>query len=476
MIGRPALGRRHAGGPWWAALVVLLLLAGPGRAGASPAPVLELDEVLDAVRRTHPKLEGAQRVVDQREALAFAARGGFDPLVTIRGKWAPVGYYSNAQVDALVQQATPLWGISAYAGYRLGLGSYPVYKGDLQTLSGGEVRAGINVPVWRNGPIDERRAKIRKTRIEQRGARLQLSATQLAVERDAAKTYWDWVAAGQSLEVSRALLTVAEDRNTGLTEQVAAGSAAPITLTDNQRLVLDRQAKVVQAQRKFQQATLKLSLYLRDSQRRPIRPAADRVPPAFPGPVLPADSVNDAVNRALGQRPDARALDAEREAARVDVRLTANRRGPAVDFQAFVAKDIGDGPAELGPAEAGVGVTVKMALPLRQARGEHRAAQAKVGQIDAKRRALRDTIEAEVREAYVSVEAATERVDLARAQRDAATQLADAERERLGQGASDLLAVNLRELAEAEAALLEIDALADYHRSMADLIAASGGA
>lgn len=470
------LGASVVRGPLRVVVTLLVgLWASLARAEAPAAP-LELPEVLESVRRTHPGLEGAQQVVAQRDAQEFAARGGFDPKLSIRGKWAPVGYYPQGQVDALVKQETPVWGIGLYAGYRLGLGSYQVYKGDLQTLSGGEVRAGVNVPIWRGGPIDERRAKLRKARIEQKGARLRYDAEQLALERDAAKAYWSWVAAGQTLEVNEQLLAIAEARDAALREQVAAGSVPAIVLTDNQRLVLDRQAKVVDARRKLQAASLKLSLFLRDDRLRPVRPEPERLPSAMPGTGIDRGSLDDAVARALQQRPDALALDADREAAQVEVRLARNQRAPAVDLQAFAARDFGGGPAELRPTELGVGVTVEMALPLRKARGEFRAAQAKVGQVDAKRRALRDKVEAEVREAWVTVDAAEQRVELARLQRDAAEQLAEAERELLRAGGSDLLAVNLRERAAADAATLEIDALADFHRAHADLVAAVGGA
>lgn len=477
---RRALGRRPVAallrGLVGVVGVVAVLGLWPSRAQASPSSPLLLDEVLDSVRRTHPELEGAQQVVAQRDAEEFAARGGFDPKLTIRGKWAPVGYYPQGQVDALVKQETPVWGIGLYAGYRLGLGSYPVYKGDLQTLSGGEVRAGINVPLWRGGPIDERRAKLRKARIEREGASLRYDAELLAVERDAAKAYFRWVAAGQSLGVAERLLSIAEARDEALREQVAAGSVPAIVLIDNQRLVLDRQAKVVESRRKLRTAALDLSLYLRDARLRPIRPEIERLPEHLPDATIDAGSLDDAVARALDRRPDARALDADRAAAEVQVRLARNQRAPAVDVQAFAARDLGGGPAELRPTELGVGVTVEMALPLRKARGELRAAQAKVGQVDAKRRALRDRVEAEVREAWVSVEAAAQRVTLARLQRDAAEELAEAERELLRAGSSDLLDVNLRERAAADAATLEIDALAEYHSAHADLAAAVGGA
>lgn len=460
-----------------AAVGLLVALGWSGAAPAqSPAAPLELEEVLDSVRGTHPGLEEAQQVVEERDGKAFAARGGFDPVLSIKGKWAPVGYYPKGHLDALVQQATPLWGISAYAGYRIGLGSYEVYKGDLQTREGGEVRAGINIPLWRNGPIDERRAKIRRTKLERRGAEYELDAAQLFIERDATKAYWAWVAAGKNLEVAQALLEIAKAREAGLTEQVAAGSVRPIVLTDNRRLMLDREAKVVEAELKLQSATLELSLFLRDREQRPVRPGAERLPPGFPGTGLTdLGSLDDAVARALQQRPDALALEVKREAAGVDVRLAANQRGPKADLQAFAARDMGPGLAELQPTELGVGMTVEMALPLRKARGEYRAAQAKAAQVDAKRRGLRDKVEAEVRKAWVSVEAAQQRVGLAQDQRDAAAQLAEAERELLRQGSSDLLAVNLREVAEANAATLEIDALANYHQARADLVAAVGG-
>ncbi|HFE46484.1 MAG TPA: TolC family protein, partial [Nannocystis exedens] len=373
-------------------------------------------------------------------------------------------------------QATPIWGISAYAGYRLGLGSYAIYKGELQTLSGGELRAGVNVPLWRDGPIDRRRAKIGETEIKVRAAYAQRSADLLAVERDATKAYWSWVAAGAALRVARELLSIAEARAASLAEQVAAGSLPALMIIDNRRLVLDRGAKAIEAERKFRAATLSLSLFFRDAELQPLRPSEARLPPAFPAVDLTSlGTVKSAVMQALERRPDVHVLEAAREAAALRIRLTANQRAPAVDLQAFVSKDLGIGPAELSPTELGVALSVEFALPLRQARGEHRAARARGGRVDAKRRSLRDRIEAEVRDAFVAVEAAQQRVSLAREQLDVARTLADAERDLLLEGASDLLAVNLRELAAADAAISEIKALADYHRAQADLVATVGG-
>lgn len=444
---------------------------------ASPAGAndpLYLPEVLDAVEQTHPTLEAATREVERADANIRAARGGFDPLLTIRGKWTPVGYYPQGQVDALIRQATPVWGLSLFAGYRMGWGSYPIYKGDLQTLSGGEVRAGLEIPLWRDGPIDKRRAAIAEARVRGGGARNQKDAAQLELEGQAAEAYWSWVAAGQQTIVARDLLEIAQRRQEGLAAQVEAGSIERIKLIDNQRLVLERQDKLVEAEQKLRNATIKLSLYLRDNDNRPLLVDEQRVPKKFPPNQLIDAAIDAEVERALANRPDVLALRAEREAKAVKLRLARNRRAPEVNVQAFVSKDMGDGPAELRPAELGAGVVFAMPLPLRQARGEYQAAKAELAAVDAKLRGLRDKVAAEIREAHVNVDAANRRVSLAQQQVAAADELAAAERERLANGYSNLINVNIRELAAAKAATQEIDARANYQKAKANLQVATG--
>lgn len=456
-------------------VLLTLLLVGIVPARALAADHLTLQEVMRSVSATHPDLEVAERGVEKADAKAFAARGGFDPLLSIRGKYTPVGFYNNGQVDTVIQQPTPVWGAAFFAGYRIGLGSYPVYRGELQTLSGGEFRAGVDIPIWRDGPVDARRAKIKRTKIEREAADRTRDAAELELQREAAKSYWSWVAAGLQLRVARELLAIAERRDAGLNEQAMAGAIENIKLVDNRRLVLDRMGKVVSAERKFNEASLSLSLYLRDDQQNPVRVGEARVPDDLPDP-YPVDvpSLQGEVDRAIRARPDVAALDATRQAASVDVRLARNQRAPKVNLQTFVAKDFGDGPAELSPVEWGAGVVVEMPLPLRRARGEVRAAKADLSSVDAKRRGLRDKVGADVRKAVVALEAAEQNVVLARRQIDVADELADAERTKLLEGASDLVIVNLREIAAADAANQEIDALADFHRAHADFMASTG--
>ena len=259
---------------------------------ARAADPLHLHEVLDSVGHTHPTLEQSQQKREAAEGKALSARGGFDPYLSLKGKWTPVGYYETAQLDASIQQATPIWGASVYAGYRFGWGNFPVYKGDLQTREYGELRAGIDIPIWNGGPIDERRAKIAKTKAGIRSADATLDATALQLQREAADAYWAWVAAGRQLAIAEALLELARTRQKALDAQADAGAIETIKKVDNQRLVLSRESKVIAAQQKLDKAAIELSLYYRDGERRPVRPSKEQVPGTIPEPDAPTSTTS----------------------------------------------------------------------------------------------------------------------------------------------------------------------------------------
>lgn len=458
-------------------MLLMVLLGWVGLSGPAWGAVvpLHLKEVLESVDATHPDVEGGRRGIDKADGQVFAARGGFDPKFTIKSKWSPVGYYNNTQIDATLEQPTMLWGASIYAGYRVGWGEYPVYKGDLLTRSAGELRAGINVPLWRDGPIDTRRAKLAQTKTQRRRARASLSATSLSIQRKAASAYWKWVATGHKVGVARSLLALAKRRDLALASQVEAGAVESIKRVDNRRLVLDRSARAVAARRAFDAATVELSLFLRDAELAPVRVPQARLPPEFPAPLVDnALDIEREVGQALLRRPALEVVNAHRDAALIGVRLAKNRRAPQTNVRLFVAKDIGDGPATLAPLEWGMGLVISIPLPLRQARGEYRAAKAQLAMVRANARGLADKIAAEVRLAHVLLDAAQRSWALANEQVEVASTLADAEGIRFREGASDLIVVNLRELAKTDAENSAISAAEEYHRAHANFMTATG--
>ena len=445
-------------------------------AAAQPrSDVLAIDEVLDSLVALDPRLEAAQRKLEAAEGKLLSARGGFDTKVKVRGLIQPISYYEHGIVDVKVEQPTPFWGLGVWAGWRLGLGEFAVYDGKLQTAQAGEVSAGVTLPLWQDGPIDRRRADLRQARIAQDQARLERDAKQLELEFKAAEAYWKWVATGLKLEIERTLLALALERDTGLRRQIELGSREAIVGVDNRRTILSREARVVAAERRFQEATLKLSLYYRDAAGEPVLAGLDRLPrrmPAAqrPGPIdIPAE-----VTAALERRPDLLATLAELEQAEIELEWSENQLGPRIDLSAWVSQDLGPGPESITPTDVTAAIEVELPIPMRKARGRVQGARAEVGRIQADLRYVTQAVTVDVRDAHTELAASFQRARLAGEQVDLARAVAEAELRRFDLGAGDLLLVNLREVSAADAASSEVDALASYHVAIAALRVALG--
>ncbi|MBY0455711.1 MAG: hypothetical protein K2V38_00075, partial [Gemmataceae bacterium] len=168
--------------------------AKPGavRPDRGPAP-LALGEVLNSVEAAFPLLYA----VEQERAIAagqrLSAEGAFDPVLRSRGV-DQSGTFSSARLDAGVEQALPFGGATTFAGWRWGMGNFPVYSGGLKTAEGGEYRAGVNLPLLQNRDIDPRRARLLAAQITERLADPIVRRARLDFFRAAAQSYWAWQA------------------------------------------------------------------------------------------------------------------------------------------------------------------------------------------------------------------------------------------------------------------------------------------
>lgn len=461
-----------------------------GRAGpASRAgPVLALAEVLASVERRDPRMRSAELEIRGAGGQLLANRGVYDPVLRGRAVVEPV--HRNAILDARVEQPTPLWGLTAWAGYQAGVGRRPFYNTTIDSVldiddrvgsrdvrsTAGTLTAGLTLPLWRDGATDRRRTDIRQAKLEQGRAQELRDARLLELEVEAATAYWTWVAAGLRLEIERTLLDLAQARDEALRRRIELGALDPLAGVDNRRLILDREGRVVAAERAFQQAGLELSLYLRDDEGNPLVPGAERLPARLPEMIAPdAGDVEAAIADALERRPDRRARLTLRSQADLELRWAKNQRAPRVDLSAWVARYMGRPLLpEFARTGAVVALVFEVPIPLRTARGQLERTRAAADVVAAELRLLDDTIAVEIRGGYQALVAAYRRARLANQEVELTRQLAAAEYRKFQLGAGDLILVNLREVASADAANNEVQAVRDYFVAKARLEAALG--
>lgn len=440
---------------------------------AALARPLVLDDVLRSAERAHPLIVAAAQERPLAEADVQSAEGSFDVAWRTRGVIVPLGGYPSGRVDSMFEKPTTLWGSTLFAGYRWGSDTFAPYDGKLVTNEFGEVRAGLLVPVWRNGPIDRRRATIERSELGLAIADATVSQQRLEIARLAAFRYWDWVAAGRRLEAAKQVLELARLRDAQLGARVESGDLPAFEQLDNRRAIVHREQQVVLAERALEQASIELALFHRDEAGRAIRPASERLPRGFPDPAPLPTSYAGELETAFARRPELERLRAQRDQTRVEERWADNQRMPAVDLAVMGSQDLGQGSVKREPFELEAGLVIDIPLERNVAEGRLRAARAQRARVDAQERFTIDRIEADVRDAAVALRTAFERVGVAKQEVSLAHQLEAGERERFELGDSSLLIVNLREQAALEAEVRAIDALADYHKARAALEAAT---
>ena len=106
--------------------------------------------------------------------------------------------------------------------------------------------------------------------------------------------------------------------------------------------------------------------------------------------------------------------------------------------------------------------------------GKARQLRGKIAKLRAKTRFASDKIAAEAQAAHAALIAAAERVTQTTEGLVLAEEMQAAERRLYELGQSTLLNLNLRELQAAEAAIVRVAALYDYHTARADYAAALG--
>lgn len=422
-----------------------------------------LGRVLESVDAHFPRLIAARREIEIAEGELLAATGGFDATLEADAKLKR-GFYDPTTVDVVLNQPLPFAGARVYGGYRSGRGSFPAYDRGLETNDVGELRVGAKLPILRGLAIDARRLRVWKARLRRHAADPAVQARRIAFVRAASLAYWRWVAAGAKLRVARALLEIARTRQRTLEEAVRAGQFGRIVLTDNERIVAQREVGEIAAVRSLEAAGLRLALYLRDGAGRPIVAAETDVPRDFPeAPPIEPDALNAHVRFGLANRPELATLELSRSAARLDLEMDRNRLLPTLDAEIFGSQDFGGAASrsrDKGDFEVGVGLALEIPLLRRSARGGVIANRARLDRVSAELRMRRDEVEVDIRDAASEYRRARERVEVARRTVTLARTMEIAERDALSEGASDLLRVNLRErdTARAESALIDVEA------------------
>jgi outer membrane protein TolC len=433
---------------------------------------LALADVIASLYRSYPEIVQARQQPNVAGGELRSAYGAYDTKFGAFSLSEPTGFYENYRSGLGVARQT-WWGGYLAAGYRIGRGSFQPWYKERQTDEAGEFKAAFAQPLLQGRAIDPQRVALFQASLGQQAAGPIVQRSILDSSREAAAVYWQWVAAGAVLEAQRELLAIAEKRGQQFQDGVKAGKFAPIDLVLNRQLIAERRTNRLEAERKFQAVTFKLSLFLRDETGQPLVPNVAWLPPRFPTieQITPPDFAAE-LSAALSRRPELQILDFELRQVQLDRRLARNEMLPRVDFVTEASQDMGP-PAsksdDKGEFELVIGFQSEVPIQRRKARGKIQSTTGKLAQINQKIRLTQDKIETELRTAYNALALSWEIVQQSELSLRLAIETLEAYRFAFTKGKIDLIYLNLLETKANEDEIKLVKAQQDWFAALSEL-------
>lgn len=435
------------------------------RVAQKPASTLSLDEVFNFVEEGHPLLNGSRTEKLKARGRLLKALGAFEPAFVndwelerrvSDGKTESVGFN-----DTLVEVRHP-WGISGFAGFRAGIGNVEV--ADLAVGTENQPLLGIALPLLRGFMINPENAELKKSKLADKQANLEIQQTRQDLYLGAASQFWNWVSRWKSMQLRQRALQVAEVRYRQLSRQAKEGAVAPFDVTDANQEVQRRLENFITAKRGTEKEQIKLALFLwKDNN--PLN-LTDNVPPNFPRntATIAFEQIGTDKQQAIQWRPEVALVQLEAERNNIDLDLANNNFLPDLQADAEPTRKPGEFVLGLGYR---FGVTFRFPFLQQGAQGEALQMEGKAQQLKFLQQYRIQQVSLDVENAYSALKRTKERIAASQEALNLARELQKGERTRFKLGATSLVLVNLRERNVVKAAIDLIQAQADYFKALA---------
>jgi len=260
------------------------------------------------------------------------------------------------------------------------------------------------------------------------------------------------------------LLDVAEARQVWIQDRVRSGAIPKIDQVDNERLIMERRQQLVDAERNFQSASIKLSLFYRTPEGEPAIPSSHQLPAIFPATQwLDDNQISAAKLKFLEFRPEFDIIDREIDQLKIEQKFLFNQIFPKLNFVGEFSQDYGNGSSSKKGDESFVGLNLDFPLFMRKGLGKFQAVKSKRRILETKRQFLQEKISNILLDTTSEVRATYNRVSLNEKELELANRLEAAERTKFRLGDSNLIFVNVREQATASVSIRNIKARRGHH-------------
>jgi outer membrane protein TolC len=425
-------------------------------------------DVVESVLQNFPLIQEAQLKSEAAKGSTNSAEGAFDSKLVFKSRNRIEDKYDNKYFETSLEKQTAFFGTNLILGHRQGLGNFPAYDGKYYTSGAGELFAGLSVPVLRNFRTDEFRTNLAIKQIEEKQAQLEVQLKKMLYLHKALSLYYKWILETQKLKINKSVFDLAFKRHSMIEKKYKSGDIEKIKVTDNQRVLDKRSGDILRNEIELSRIKAELSVFLIDKQGKFVDIPLETTPEFVLQKEEKALSALDIVNN-----PQIKILELEIEKLRLDSKFYNQSKLPGLNVELLGAKEMSSNqPYD----EDSLQVGVKFDFPLENRKAEGMSVAYKYKELAAEKN--KQFLQSEIdRQLNFFVKASLDsklRWEIISKEYDGTVRMADAEKSRWFQGASDLFVINLREQDVADVEIRRWTALYDFHQYHLDARLFSG--
>jgi outer membrane protein TolC len=425
-------------------------------------------DLVRSVLTNFPLIQEAELKAEAAKGELTSAEGAFDHKLIFKSRNRVEDKYDNQYLEATLERQTAFGGASLVAGHRQGLGHFPAYDGKYRTSGAGEIFAGLSIPILRNLKTDEFRTNLKIKEIEKKQADLGIVLKKMVYLHKALTLYYKWILETQKLKINKSIFELAQKRHDMIERKYRAGDIERIKVTDNQRAIDKRNGDIVKIEIELNKIRTELSIYLRDDQGAPISIPLESNPEFILKKNEQSLSSTD-----ISLNPQVKILDLERDKLKLESIFFDQSKLPGLNLELLGSKELSQNQP-YDPNTLQVGVKFDFPIENRKAEGKSVAYNYKVLAVEKNKQFLESELSQQL---SFFIRASTDskiRWEITSREFEGSKMMAEAEKKRWTQGASDLFMVNLREQDVADVEIRRWTALYDYHQYHLDARLFSG--
>lgn len=425
-------------------------------------------DVAKSVLTNFSLIQEAELKAESAKGELTAAEGAFDHKLIFKSRNRIEDKYDNQYFETTLERQTAFGGTSLVAGHRQGLGHFPAYDGKYRTSGAGEIFAGLSVPILRNFKTDEFRTNLKIKQLEKKQAELEASQKKMVYLHKALSLYYKWILETQKLKINKNILELALKRHDMIERKYKAGDVERIKVTDNQRAIDKRSGEIIKNEIELNKVRAQLAIYLRDQQGNPVSIPFESNPEF----ILQKDE-QLLTSTDISHNPQLKILDLERDKFKLESIFYDQSELPGLNLELLGAKELSSNDP-YDPERLQVAVKFDFPLENRKAEGKNVSYNYKVLAIEKNKQYLESELFQQLSFFIKASYDSKTRWGITTKEFEATIKMAEAEKQRWSQGASDLFVVNLREQDVADVDIRRWTALYDYHQYHLDARLFSG--